>query len=137
VNGVPVVTPQDVIDQINAAPDAAVQIGADALFTSAVIERPLEMVRETQTVLANGFAFAQRDVDGEIVTQVAYAPVGSNFRAGDVILSYVSTSETIGEGISMADLLEREMAAGTTTFSFAVRRAGEVWIEAFRLAALQ
>ncbi|MEM8802731.1 MAG: hypothetical protein AAGF55_09365, partial [Pseudomonadota bacterium] len=137
VNGVAVATPQDVLNQINAAADDAVLIGVDALFTSAVIERPLEMAKETQTVLANGFAFAQRVVDDETVTQVAYAPAGSNFRAGDIILSYVSTSETIGDTISIADLLERELEAGNTTFSFAVRREGEVWIEAFRLAALQ
>ena len=137
VNGVAVATAQAAIDQINAAQDDAVLIGVEALFTSAVIERPLEMTQETQTVLTNGFAFAQRVVDGETVTQVAYAPAGSNFRVGDVILSYVSTSEDLGDTLSIADLLERELAAGKTTFSFAVRREGEVWIEAFRLAALQ
>ena len=56
-------------------------------------------------------------------------PFGSNFKAGDTIVAYVGTSELLDGTISIKSLLDRELAAGTTTFSFAVDREGEIALE--------
>ena len=136
VAGQPVATNQDILTNIENADTDTFTVGINPRLGSAVIERQLSVGSETQTLLANGLAFKTKETDGRMITQVAAAPVGSSFKIGDTIIAYVDTAERLDRDISIKSILEREIEAGKTSFSFAVDREGEVWVEAFNLAAL-
>jgi hypothetical protein len=51
-------------------------------------------------------------------------------------VSYVTTWEDLNGPDTLETILNRELANGTSSFSFAVSRNGEIWIEAFNLASL-
>ena len=54
---------------------------------------------------------------------------------GDTLVSYVATWEALDRPDSLQTILERELESGKSSFSFAVQRNGEIWIEAFTLAS--
>ena len=82
-----------------------------------------------QTALINGTQFDTR-FDGEkwktVVTATAGGP--DSFQVGDEVIALMSTNETIDDRTSMKDILERELADGNEQFSFAVSRAGSMWV---------
>ncbi len=143
VNDTPVVSNTDIIDAFNAAvaesrgADVDVRIGIDARLLDAAIERVVTVSSTIETVLLNGFSFATRRENGVVSTTVANVPDGSNFKIGDKVVAYLSTGERINDTITLKDLLDRELADGKTSFSFALEREGEMWVETFNLAALQ
>ena len=107
-----------------------------SIFSGAVIERNLDVAVARQTVLLNGFSFATQNEDGTPVTRVIAAPVGSGFSVSDKVVAFMATGEALDGSLSMKELIERELAAGRTNFSFAVERQGEIWVKDFQLAAL-
>ncbi|MEM6566725.1 MAG: protein kinase, partial [Pseudomonadota bacterium] len=133
-------------DDIRAAIEAAapnesagsydVVIGIDAGLNTSAVEQTLTVSKEQHTLLLNGLQFVTREQGSGWVTQVVDAPATSNFRAGDTVVSYVSTWEDLDGPNSLQSILERELANGTSSFSFAVSRDGEIWIEAFNLASI-
>jgi len=142
VNGRPVATNEEIqtamteaVPQDTAAP-ADVLIGFDTGLNTAVSERNLTVTKEQHTLLLNGLQFVAREVGGSWITQVSQVPGASNFRVGDTIVSYVSTWEDLNGPDTLETILNRELANGTSSFSFAVSRGGEIWIEAFNLASL-
>ena len=113
-----------------------IRIGVDTGLNTAVTERTLRLGTEKQTLLLNGLRFVSRETDAGWSTVVVDAPRDSNFRIGDRLVSYVATWEDLDSANSLQSILERELANGTSTFSFAVSRGGEIWVEAFNLASL-
>lgn len=116
--------------------EATVTLGTDALLSDAAIERRITISSERQTALLNGLVFVSREEDGVHVTRVSQTPEGSTFLVGDKVVAFMATGERLGADTTMKSILERELAGGQTSFSFAVERQGEMWVEAFNLAAL-
>ncbi len=114
----------------------SVAISVDTGLNTAVEERMLPINSEQHTLLLNGLQFVSRQHSGGWTTEVTEAPDASNFKVGDKLVSFVSTWEDIDGPNTFQSILERELANGTSSFSFAVSRDGEIWIEAFNLAAL-
>lgn len=142
VAGEPATSNDDILSKIaSAAPEGGaesfdVTIGIDAGLNTAVVERTLTVSNEQHTLLLNGLQFVAREQGSAWVTQVVNAPANSSFRSGDTLVSYVSTWEDLDGPNSLQTILNRELADGTTSFSFAVSRGGEIWIEAFNLASV-
>ncbi len=141
VNGKAAATNAELLVQINetsagSVGEATLWFGLDAGLGEALIERALTVETETQTVLLNGLAFVTSTEAGEVVTRVSSAPSGSNFQVGDRVVAFMATGEKIAGDVTIKSILERELEAGRTSFSFAVDREGEMWVEDFNLAAL-
>ncbi|MGR3512408.1 MAG: serine/threonine protein kinase [Paracoccaceae bacterium] len=142
VNGQPVATNEEIQTAMMAAVPqdsagtAEVTIGFDTGLNTAVSERALSVTTEQHTLLLNGLQLVSRETGGTWVTQVSDAPAASNFKVGDTLVSYVSTWEDLNGPDSLQTILDRELENGTSSFSFAVSRDGEIWIEAFNLASL-
>lgn len=142
VNGQPVASNEEItaaFEELVPQDDALtfdVTIGVDAGLNTAVTERTLTVGKEQHTLLLNGLSFVSRQIDSGWITEVAAVPGASNFQVGDTLVSYVSTWEDITGPDTLETILNRELANGTNSFSFAVSRGGEIWIEAFNLAAL-
>ncbi|MEM7718518.1 MAG: protein kinase [Pseudomonadota bacterium] len=143
INGQPVTTNEEITAILQeAAPQGNVTayevvLGVDSGLNTAVTERSLRIEKEQHTLLVNGLSFVARERGDSWITEVASVPGGtSNFEVGDTLVSYVSTWEDLNGPDTLKNILDREMANGTSSFSFAVSRDGEIWIEAFNLAAL-
>ena len=83
-----------------------------------------------QTALLNGIGFETRMVGDEWVTRVTAAPedVSGDLKVGDQIIAYMKTSEKVDTRTSLKSIMDREIAEGTSQFSFAVRRDETMWI---------
>lgn len=142
INGSPVANNDDIRNAIQAAApqgDATafeVAIALDTGLNTAVTERNVSVVKEQHTQLPNGMRFVSRDTGAGWTTEVAEVRGNSNFRVGDTLVSYVSTWEDLNGPDTLETILTRELDNGTSSFSFAVSRNGEIWIEAFNLASL-
>ncbi len=99
-------------------------------------EQTLTVAKERHILLLNGLRFVARDSGSGWTTEVLEAPGTSNFQAGDRLLSYISTWEDLDSPESLQSILERELAAGESSFGFSVSRGDEVWIETFVLSTL-
>ncbi len=142
INGQPVETNDEIRTKIEAlAPqdDASsydVTIGIDAGQSTAVVERSLSIAKEQHTLLLNGLKFVTRPSATAWTTEIIEVPASSNFKVGDKLVAYISTWEDLDGPNSLRAILARELAGGTSSFSFAVGRDGEIWVETFNLAAL-
>ena len=142
VNGTPVSNNDDIRRAIDAAApqDGAGSFGVIIAFDSglntAVTERSLTVSTEKHVQLLNGMRFVSRDTGAGWTTEVAEVRGNSNFKVGDTLVSYVSTWEDLNGPDTLETILTRELSNGTSSFSFAVSRNGEIWIEAFNLASL-
>ena len=113
-----------------------ITLGLASGVNGAVFERELSVSKEKHTLLLNGLRFVTSENNSVWTTKVLEAPEASNFKVGDTIVSYVSTWESLDGPNSLEIILERELAKGTSGFSFAVSRDDEIWVETFNLAAL-
>jgi hypothetical protein len=77
----------------------------------------------------NGHRFQTR-FEGAWRTFVINSPTSSEdaLREGDEIVAYLQTNEPFETPEAFRDLLEREVAAGRPILSFAIRRAGDLWV---------
>jgi serine/threonine protein kinase len=141
INGRAVSSNEDINDRLAAfatptdAGSVELTIGTISGVNDAAFERTLSVETEEQMTLPNGLKFATRQVNGAWTTEVVDAPSSVSLNVGDVLVSFVSTWESLDAPNSLKTILERELLNGTTSFSFAVKRDGEVWVEAFNLAA--
>lgn len=94
-------------------------------------EQPWQLSVVQETAMSNGLTF-HTSFDGTAwVTEViAIGAANTDLQVGDRIIGYVPTSETLTERTSIADILSREIEAGTEQFSFAVARDGSIWVAA-------
>ncbi|MDJ0638149.1 MAG: protein kinase [Paracoccaceae bacterium] len=115
--------------------------GSDSSFDAVIglagvaANQTLTIAKEKHTLLLNGLKFAARPNGSGWTTEVVEAPSGSNFRVGDVLVSYVATWEALDGPNTLQTILERERESGKSSLSFAVQRDGEIWIEAFSVAS--
>ena len=138
VNGADTTTNFEIMASIQAHPlggseRAELTLGLAGRLTDGAIERTLETGIERRTLLTNGLFFLTTTEDGVSRTTVGGAPDTSNFRPGDKLVAYMRTGQEMDGTVTVKDLLESELAAGFTTFNFAVERDGELWVEAFDL----
>ncbi|SFJ89878.1 protein kinase domain-containing protein [Jannaschia pohangensis] len=136
VNGVPVST----VDEFNRVlrstvdPEGQIEVSLDVGIASGPNEQAIlqtwtrPVVQET--ALLNGMAFETRFENGQWVSRVTNIPDGvlTDMRPGDIIFAFVPTTETLTTRTAMKDLLDREIAAGRTEYSFAVLRGGSNWV---------
>ncbi len=141
VNGQPITTNDQITTSLQAAAATEnagtfnVSLGIDAGVDGAVSERTLALATELHTDLQNGLSFVSRQTGSVWTTQVSSIPNASNFQVGDTIMSYILTWENVDGPSSMKTILDRELANGTSNFSFAVNRGSEIWIADFDLAS--
>ncbi|MDA9865146.1 serine/threonine protein kinase [bacterium] len=126
------------IEELSAQTDESsfeLTLGLDGALNGVEIERKLTILKEQEPLLLNGVTFASRQVGGVWATEVVDAPASSQFETGDTLLSYVKTSENLFDQNSLETIIEREQANGTSSFSFLIRRDGEIWVEVLDLAS--
>ena len=140
IDGQTVATTQDVNAIVAAkAADASdtelrFDVATEAQVSGAAIDRVLTLPQIQMINLLNGLGFeARRDGDTWITT-VTEVPTGSAFETGDQLVAFMATSERINDANSLREILERDLKTGTTSFSFAVQRGGQMWVESFNLS---
>ena len=142
VDGQAVATNAEIAERFQAAEVkdsetfARVNVGIDTGLGTAVTEQTMTVPTEKHTLLLNGLRFVTRDSGAGWTTEVTEVPDGSNFKVGDMLVAYGSQMEMLNGQNSLQNVLERELENGTSSFSFAVRRDGEIWLETFTLASL-
>jgi len=142
VNGQPVTTNEQITENLEAAARRAnansfdVTLGLNAGLKGAASERTLTIATERHTQLLNGLSFVSRENGSTWSTEVTNVPSSSNFQVGDTIVSYIATWQNLDEPNSMKTILDQELAKGKSSFSFAVSRGQEIWIESFDLASV-
>lgn len=136
VNGEPITA----ISQINSVlrenvsltgeTELAVEFGVLDDRTRALVDKRWVVPIVQQTALLNGVGFETRLVDDVWQTTVISAPedAAGELQVGDQIIAYMATSERLEGRTSLKDIMDREITAGTSQFSFAVQREGSMWI---------
>lgn len=139
INGEPVGTNAQITERLNglAATDNAEAFSATfGLSTDgSVSEQSVSVLKQRQIVLASGLAFSVRKDGDNWTTEVVRASPNETLRIGDQLISYLLTSEEISGWQSLDAILSTGAENGTTSFSFAVKRDGIIWVEAFDAAS--
>ncbi|MBR2656093.1 MAG: serine/threonine protein kinase [Loktanella sp.] len=80
--------------------------------------------------LPNGLAFESGFADDSWRTFVTAAPedTSGGLQVGDIVTSFIQTSELINERTSLLDIFNRESENGTERYTFAVQRDGTMWV---------
>jgi hypothetical protein len=83
-----------------------------------------------EVTLLNGASFETVFAGSDWRTTVSALPGGQagGLQIGDVITSYIPTSENVNGRDSLADIFNREIESGTEQFMFAVQREGSLWV---------
>lgn len=140
VNGTPVATINEIPDVLRAStPDSAVAPTMPVLFGTA---NPSTGTRTTEpwvlpvvqsVTLADGTAFETSYAGSNwrtIVTSLPSVEAGG-LQEGDIVSSYISTSESINDRTTLYDIFNRELTNGVEQFTFAVQRDGSLWIASY------
>lgn len=114
-------TPTDTLQVTFGTRDPATGETADRAWVMPVIQ---------ETELLNGIRFETAFAGSNWRTTVVAVPEGvtTDLQAGDVVTSYIPTSENITERDTLGRLIERELNNGTEQFMFAVQREGSMWV---------
>lgn len=83
-----------------------------------------------QVALLNGLkvkTIAEGGVWRAVVTESPF-DADDALQTGDEIAGFIPTSETLDGPASLVQILDRELAAGRTSFEFAVNRDGDLWV---------
>ena len=83
-----------------------------------------------EVALLNGARFETVFTGSNWLTSVAALPANQvgGLQIGDVITSYIPTSESVNERDTLMNILNREIQNGTERFMFAVQREGSLWV---------
>ncbi|SFR60400.1 serine/threonine protein kinase [Yoonia tamlensis] len=83
-----------------------------------------------ELTLSNGVRFKTTFADDAWRTVVAEMPseLSGGLQPGDVVVSYIPTSETVTERESLTDIFNRELDNDVEQFMFAVQREGSMWV---------
>lgn len=96
-----------------------------------------ELAATRQTALLNGLRFRAAPGRDGWRTMVAESPFATEdaLLTGDELVAILSTSEEVTGATTLPETLARELGAGRTRFSFAVRRGGDLWVVSMDYAA--
>ena len=137
VNGTPVAAISDIADVLRAqTPDDALTPTIPVIFgtvdpaSGEATARQWFLPVVQKVELPDGTAFETSFAGSEWRTKVtALSDLQTgDLAVGDVVVSYIPTSETLTERQSMLNLLNREIENGVEQFTFAVQRDGSLWI---------
>ena len=131
-------------EQANALAQASIQdagntsfqlaVTTEAQVSGAAIDRVLTMPVVRTTTLLNGMEFETRLAEDDVwSTTVTAVPDGSTIQLGDQVVAFITTSELIQGPDTLREVISRELQAGRTDFSFAIRRDGQIWVETITL----
>ncbi len=83
-----------------------------------------------ELVLSNGVSFKSVFADDAWRTTVAEIPtnLAGGLQAGDVVVSYIPTAETLTERETLTNIFNRELESDVEQFMFAVQRDGSMWV---------
>ncbi|NNE89354.1 MAG: protein kinase [Silicimonas sp.] len=140
INGVPISTMAEANSIFEAASTAAesnvlqLNVATEAQVSGAAIDRVLTLPQVNNMILLNGLAFKAR-LDGDAwVTSVTAVPDNSTFLIGDELVAFMPTSERIEGPQTLKEIIERDLQAGRSNFSFAIQRDGQLWVESFTIS---
>lgn len=95
-----------------------------------VVDRQWVLPVVQEVALLNGAEFRTTFAGTDWVTTVAALPEGQEgaLQIGDVIRSYIPTSEIVNDRDTLLSIFNRELQNGTDQFQFAVQRDGSLWV---------
>ncbi|MDP5361795.1 MAG: serine/threonine protein kinase, partial [Paracoccaceae bacterium] len=137
VNGVPVDAISDIPDALRAqtagpelSPTVQVNFQTRNPASGEVAEHGWILPVVQQVELLDGSRFETVYVGGDWKTTVAELAEGQDggLQLGDVISSYIPTSESVDGPDTLMKILDREIENGTEQFMFAVQREGSLWV---------
>lgn len=142
INGTPISAISEIPDVLRAqtdestlSPTIAVTFGTldPASGQSADQQWVLPVVQEVS--LRNGASFQTVYSGGNWKTTVTDLADGQEggLEVGDVITSYITTSESLNERDSLLNIVAREIENGTEQLMFAVQRDGSLWVASLAL----
>ena len=136
VNGFPIAALTDFQRVVDATSTyevgevVSVAFGIENPTTGETYVRTMDLPTHRQTMLSNGVSF-QTKRDGDIWVTVVNQGAGdgeADLRAGDQVVALMPNNELIDGQDTLSRLLEREIENGVTSFNFAVKRDGEMWL---------
>ncbi|WP_333714176.1 serine/threonine-protein kinase [Yoonia sp.] len=140
VNGTPVQSIDAIPDALRSlTPEASLSASLPVLFgiadeaTGTSVAQAWVLPVVQNTTLSDGTAF-ETYFSGSgwrtVVTDLSATTAGG-LQIGDVVTSYIATSEPVDDRTSIVDIFTREIAAGIEQFTFAVQRDGSLWIATY------
>ncbi|MBE0412315.1 serine/threonine protein kinase [Yoonia sp.] len=141
VNGTPIDSIGDIPATLRANQQASqgdtvqVVFGTRDPATGETADRAWIMPVIQDIVMLNGIRFQSSFAGSNWRTVVVDVPSNttSDLRPGDIVTSYIPTSERITARDTLATILEREIDTGTTQFMFAVQREGSMWVASMNM----
>jgi hypothetical protein len=87
--------------------------------------------------LDNGWTFETAPEADGWVTRVTSVPIFNvtDIEVGDIVYGYIPSAERMNERLSMVTMFEREIAAGTDIYNFAIKRGELAWVSAIEFDA--
>ncbi|SEW42236.1 serine/threonine protein kinase [Cognatiyoonia koreensis] len=141
VNDLPVDRIADIQEILreNVRPGDAVEItvafGIETDGVATVHDLPIPIRHDYE--LLNGVGFTSNPTENGWETVVSALPVGvaTDMEVGDALVAYIPNSAKIDARTTLMDILESEIAAGTTRFSFVVNRGDSKWVAGLEFKA--
>lgn len=105
---------------------ASFEIENDGVVSTQVVS----LAAHQEFKLLSGVSFTARNVDGVWQTSVTAVPdsAETDLNVGDTLIADIATGKKIETRTALKDLLDTQVAAGTTQFSFAVNRDASMWV---------
>ncbi|SFS22217.1 serine/threonine-protein kinase [Yoonia litorea] len=140
VNGNSVATINEIPDVLRAttpesalAPTMPVLFGTADPSTGTIATLPWVLPVVQTISLGNGTSFEAAYAGSSwrtVVTELSAEQPGG-LRVGDVISSYIATSEAVEGRTTLYDIFARETANGVEQYTFAVQRDGSLWVASY------
>ena len=101
--------------------------------TNTIATQPWVLPVVQNVTLADGTTFQTSFAGADwrtVVTELP-TPEAGGLQVGDVVSSYIATSEAIDERKSIYDIFSRDLGNGVEQYTFAVQRDGSLWIASY------
>ena len=140
INGTPVATINEIPDVLRSttpesalAPTMPVLFGTADPSTNTIASQPWVLPVVQNVTLGDGTTFEASYAGSGWRTVVTSLPnpEAGGLQVGDVVSSYIATSEALTERTSIFEVFEREIANDVEQFTFAVQRDGSLWIASY------
>jgi serine/threonine protein kinase len=141
VNDAPILTldqdtPGLLAGLLPGAAETDISFGVIERFDQAAVDRVLTVRVVHEMQLPNGLGFEAHFEDGSWITRVTAAHGDVGLVEGDVMTGFVRDGRRIDSPEALVQIIEAELAEGRTSFAFAVRRDGMLWVETFTMPPL-